>query len=629
MSSRNFLKSLQYSVFVLLAFGWQSLAQGEPVSSSGRETSQSAPIFEFEVREAPGLNERELVGPLSEVMDKLSPADDGWDTEAFSEAASAQLYRLKSFLSSPRTETAALDSLISKNFISSALRPADESLQLLKKSEFQVRRWDGERDEVGESAKKFSLSEARLQFRSSFALEEELQLATKLYKVQPQEEGLPLTDVLVEAAGQADSSGRRQINAEWRCHWEEKKDGEPLLAKIELLSYQEVTRPSGEGKPLFSDQTEAALGGNQSWEKQLLHSTDHWRAQIPQALGLDPVANVGFLLADLNGDGWEDLYLCQQGGLPNLLYLRQPDGSFLDASEESGVDWLDFSPSALALDLDQDGDRDLIVALQFELLLMRNDGRAKFELVEQVPLLAQTFSLSAADYDLDGDLDVFTCGYNPSPEDLEESGALGSPSPYHDANNGGRNTFLKNTGPFQFQDITIESGLEGQNNTRFSFAAAWEDYDRDGDPDLYVANDYGRNNLYRNDGGQFVDVAGELGVEDLSSGMSVSWGDLNRDGRSDLYVSNMFSSAGNRITFQKQFQGGGAGDALDSFQRFAQGNSLFQGTSDGGFEDVSVEAGATMARWAWGSRLADLNNDGWEDILAANGFISTPDTGDL
>ena len=70
---------------------------------------------------------------------------------------------------------------------------------------------------------------------------------------------------------------------------------------------------------------------------------------------------------------------------------------------------------------------------------------------------------------------------------------------------------------------------------------------------MYVANDYGRNNLYRNNSGKFTDVAGEMGVEDMSAGMSASWSDFNRDGYMDLYVSNMFSAAGNRITFQRQF----------------------------------------------------------------------------
>lgn len=588
-------------------------------------TSQATKSDTFpEIQQAPGLEERQLVGPLSEVIDHLSPTDDGWDTEVFSETASSQLYRLTDLLKSPTPEASAFAAIESEAFRSTGIQPIAAHLHLLEEHEFQVRKWDGKLT----STPTLSLLECCRQFRSSFNLKEQLSFATKLYKIRPQSDGTIVTDVLIEASGKTSSNNLRQVNAEWRCHWNPRAKA-PLLTNIELISYQDVTRTSGSGKTLFSDQTRAALGTNKSLDEQLLHSTDHWRSRIPQSLGLDVVANVGFLLADLNGDHLEDLYLCQQGGLPNLLFIRKPDGSFHDATKESGANWLDYSPSALALDLDHDGDRDLIVALQFELLFMRNDGSAKFELVTRIPLQAQTFSLSAADYDLDGDLDLFACGYNPSAKDLAESGALGSPTPFHDANNGGRNTLLKNTGPFTFQDATQESGLNEQHNTRFSFAAAWEDYDHDGDPDLYVANDYGRNNLYQNDNGQFTDIARTLGVEDMSSGMSVSWGDLNRDGQSDLYVSNMFSSAGNRITFQDQFQNGQAGASLDTFQRFARGNALFQGTSAGGFTDVSVESGATMARWAWGSRLADLNNDGWEDILAANGFISTPDSGDL
>ena len=125
--------------------------------------------------------------------------------------------------------------------------------------------------------------------------------------------------------------------------------------------------------------------------------------------------------------------------------------------------------------------------------------------------------------------------------------------PYHDANNGVRNYLLENHGSWEFRDVTAQVGLE-QNNRRFSYAASWEDFDNDGDPDLYVANDFGRNNLYRNDSGRFVDVAGQAGVEDISAGMSVTWGDYNQDGLLDIYISNMFSSAGNRITYQRQFK---------------------------------------------------------------------------
>jgi hypothetical protein len=208
------------------------------------------------------------------------------------------------------------------------------------------------------------------------------------------------------------------------------------------------------------------------------------------------------------------------------------------------------------------------------------------------------------------------------------SGAMGEPMPFHDANNGGRNVLLRNDGRWKFEDATEQVGLN-QNNARFSFAAAWEDYDNDGDQDLYVANDYGRNNLYRNDDGRFVDVAAELNVEDVSAGMSVSWGDYDRDGWMDLYISNMFSAAGNRITYQRQFNTGVDETVRQDFQRHAHGNTLFRNNGRGGFDDVTDEAGVWQGRWAWGSRFGDLNGDGWEDLVVANGFITTEDTHDL
>ena len=147
-----------------------------------------------------------------------------------------------------------------------------------------------------------------------------------------------------------------------------------------------------------------------------------------------------------------------------------------------------------------------------------------------------------------------------------------------------------------------------------------------------MANDFGRNNLYRCDRSpdgsvKFKDAAAGAGVEDISAGMSASWGDADNDGRPDLYVSNMWSSAGNRVTYQRRFREGSG--ALSSFQRHAKGNSLFQNAGDGTFHDVSVESGVTMGRWAWGSRFVDLNNDGWDDLVVANGYITQPDPGDL
>ena len=181
---------------------------------------------------------------------------------------------------------------------------------------------------------------------------------------------------------------------------------------------------------------------------------------------------------------------------------------------------------------------------------------------------------------------------------------------------------------WRFSYVTKAAGLD-ENNRRFSYAASWEDFDNDGDLDVYVANDFGRNNLYRNDNGKFTDVAKEAGVEDVSAGMSITWGDYNNDGWMDIYVSNMFSSAGNRIAYQGKFQSGAGDETKKLFQRHARGNSLFENAKDGTFRDVSVDAGVTMGRWAWGSRFLDINNDGWQDILVANGFLTQGKSDDL
>ena len=203
---------------------------------------------------------------------------------------------------------------------------------------------------------------------------------------------------------------------------------------------------------------------------------------------------------------------------------------------------------------------------------------------------------------------------------------------YHDAENGAANTLFKNTtkgtGNHSFIDVTDEAGLN-INNSRWSFAASWEDYDNDGDQDLYVANDYGRNNLYNNDKGKFTDLASKTNSEDSASGMSVSWSDYDRDGNMDLYVSNMFSAAGNRITNQKQFKNSTQQSVRERFRRFARGNTLLRNTGQI-FQDTSLSAGVNMGRWAWGSNFIDFNSDTFPDLIVANGYLtSKSESGDL
>jgi hypothetical protein len=202
------------------------------------------------------------------------------------------------------------------------------------------------------------------------------------------------------------------------------------------------------------------------------------------------------------------------------------------------------------------------------------------------------------------------------------------PYPYHDANNGAPNHLLRNDGGWRFTDVTAASGMN-ENNRRFSLAASWCDYDDDGDPDLYVANDFGRTNLYRNDGGgRFRDVAAEAGVEDIGNGMSVAWEDYDADGRIDLHVGNMWSSAGNRLVDQPAFRKASAG-TQEIYRRMARGNSLFRSLGGGRFEDVSEESGTTFGRWAWSSKFIDHDSDGREDLYVANGFVTNESHDDL
>ena len=387
---------------------------------------------------------------------------------------------------------------------------------------------------------------------------------------------------------------------------------------------------------MFADCTEAILGRTPGFREQLLPGMDQWLHTIEIQYHINIGGWEGVSISDVNGDGMDDLYISQPGGLPNRMFLQNADGTCTDISAQSGTDWLNQAHGSVFGDIDNDGDQDLVVGVQDGLLVMSNDGTGKFTVARGLILPAAVpYSLTLADYDQDGDLDLFACCYDRR-SGVNRHRIFAKAIPYHDANNGGRNVLFRNDatpagpsdGKWKFSYVTKDAGLD-ENNRRFSYAASWADYDNDGDLDLYIANDFGRNNLFRNEGGRFKDVAKEAGVEDVSAGMSVTWGDYNNDGWMDIYVSNMFSSAGNRIAFQRKFQSDAGDETKKLFQRHARGNSLFENAKDGTFRDVSVEAGVTMGRWAWGSRFIDINSDGWQDLLVANGFLTQSKADDL
>lgn len=438
----------------------------------------------------------------------------------------------------------------------------------------------------------------------------------------------PVTDALVTLAGKT-AEGLLEINMRWQVTWETPAtDADvPRIRGLELAHYEEILVKTEGNQPSFVDATAAVLGGTEAYQKHLRHGNTYWRQRIELFNRFFKFGHQGVAVGDVNGDGRDDVYVCQNGGLPNRLFVQQPDGTAIDVAAEMGVDLLDLTRSALLVDLDNDGDQDLVLAADTGLLAFRNNGSGRFEAKLRYRPVRNAFSVSAADYDNDGDLDLYVCRYFAN---KDEGADLAVPVPYFDANNGGGNFLIRNDGAattadrwLNFTDATAESGLAEANNTRFSFAATWEDVDLDGDQDLFVANDFGLKNLYLNESGHFRDHAKAAGIDDGSFGMSAASADYDGDGRPDLYAGNMFSAAGSRVTTQPNFLPGTSKDLLERSQRMARGNSLFRNTGRlGVFEDVSMATGATMGRWSWGSIFADVNNDGWEDLLVANGFVT-------
>lgn len=589
----------------------QATDQGSPTSAAQDDASLIVPEL---------LNQQNFIGPLADAYGRIDPNNDGWTSEALGDAVTTQLKKLAKAIEGGNTD---LEKVGAANFASPLIVEQGLHEEAYTDGTTSVRR---QRAKSSRSSQTKAQGISRLNqvvdtLRKEFSANSHAKF--KLYRVETSGSAVE-TSAYFHADGNS-AAGTKEISADLRLTWSPPSNASPPLLQSFDVESCEVVETSG--KKLYADVTASVLGSEASYQQQLLRSTDHWRTRLSRDFGLDVVANHGMAIGDVNGDMLEDIYVCQQGGLPNRLFLQQADGTLKDASEGSGTNWLDYCASALIVDLDNDGNKDLVIGHEREIVLMKGLGNGKFTIGHVVSSRAQTFSLAAADYDNDGDIDIYCCGYN-NLSALVRTGAMGEPIPYHDAQNGGPNILLRNSGPWNFIEVTKEVGLE-QNNNRFSFAASWEDYDNDGDVDLYVANDYGRNNLYRNSNGRFEDVASQLNVEDMSAGMSVSWADYNRDGWMDFYISNMFSAAGNRITYQRQFKEQSSNDLKSQYRRHARGNSLFQANGNGGFDDVSVAAGVTMGRWAWGSKFCDINNDGWQDILVNNGFISTQDTGDL
>ncbi len=326
----------------------------------------------------------------------------------------------------------------------------------------------------------------------------------------------------------------------------------------------------------------------------------------------------GVSVGDLDNDGLMDVILA--GRDQAWVYLNRGDGTFEDRAAALGLEapvQTKVSAVPLLVDVDDDGDSDLFVAATGRFALYDNrlipDGTLAFEDVSAragVEREAWAYSAVAGDFTGDGKVDIYVTSYNDWPRVL--------PDKWHAATNGTANLMFVNRGDGTFTEEAAARGVAGQ---RWSFAAAAADVDGDGDLDLYVANDYGSGStLYLNDGsGHFTDTGAERGARDIGAGMGASFGDYDNDGDLDLHLTNMSSSAAARI-----FGRLNTTDlpALAHFKHLASGNVLFANAGDGSFRDVTTEAGPLKAGWAWGGGFIDIDNDGWEDVHAPNGFLS-------
>ncbi len=419
-------------------------------------------------------------------------------------------------------------------------------------------------------------------------------------------------------------NGRLQYRVgQWKQVW----NGEKIVS-FNPIEEHVVTSE----QPYFRDITAGVLGSSPSFTNQLSRGIPYWRSRLDAASGIDIYGSNGLAVGDIDGDGRDELYVCQPGGLPNRLYKVAPSLQMIDITETWDVGLLDDTSCALFLDLRNTGRQDLVVLRSGGPVLFLNEG-GKFTQRDDAFNFANTpaggfTGMAAADFDRDGRLDLYLCCYVYFQSEAQFTYA----SPYYDAKNGPPNFLFRNRlntdGSGSFQDCTAEVGLN-ENNNRFSFAPAWCDFNDDGWPDLFVANDFGRKNLYVNTKGRFKDQAKEAGVEDIGPGMSANWFDYDNDGKADLYVANMWSDAGQRVVRDPIFVLAHAKAEKEAYQLHTRGNSLYRNAGDGSFHDVSLAQYASFGRWAWSSGGHDLDNDGHAEIFVTCGMLTNTSSKDL
>jgi tetratricopeptide (TPR) repeat protein len=336
----------------------------------------------------------------------------------------------------------------------------------------------------------------------------------------------------------------------------------------------------------------------------------------------------GVAALDYDGDGWTDLYFINGAELPvmrksspkfwNRLYRNNRDGTFVDVTEKAGVGGAGYSMGVAVADYDNDGDQDIFVAGVNRNILFRNGGDGRFDDVTEKAGLTgvdpqrgqkidKPWSVSSAwlDYDNDGDLDLFVVNYCKwTPDSDPYCGATKEgwrTYCFPDRYEGLPNQLFRNNGDGTFADVSSQSGIGKHIGKGMGVAVA--DYDDDGFIDVFVANDTLPNFLFHNNGrGGFEEVGLAAGVAVNDSGRPVSAMGVDFRDYDDDGLPDLIVSALEGETYP-----------------------LFRNLGKGFFADATWQSGLgaeTVKRSGWSLGLFDFNNDGLKDLFTANAHVN-------